>query len=125
MRLMTAASTRQLASAPFELVSDRRSRVILRSALVAVLVCLALVAGLRIYAEASAPASRLGAAQLENATLRSELAQVRAELEFERATHAALDQQVTALNEQVSDLSSQLNFFNAQNGRSRNSGSRN
>jgi hypothetical protein len=44
---------------------------------------------------------------------------LRAELELERATRTALEQQVMELNAQASELASQLNFFNAQSGRTR------
>ncbi len=119
MRPATLASTRQLASAPLEVVSDRRARAALRSALVFVLVGLAFVAGLRQYADAQHPAARMQALLSENAGLRAELARLETELELERATHAALDREVAGLNEQLSDLNSQLTFFNAQSGRPR------
>lgn len=119
MRLAALPSTRRLASAPLEVVSDRRARAALRSALVFVLVGLALVAGLRQYADARHPAAQMQALLAENAGLRAELSRLETELELERATHAALDREVAGLNEQLSDLNSQLTFFNAQNGRPR------
>jgi len=125
VRPATLASTRQLASAPLEVVSDRRARAALRSALVFVLVGLAFVAGLRQYADAQHPAARMQALLSENAGLRAELARLETELELERATHAALDREVAGLSEQLSDLNSQLTFFNAQSGRPRGARSSN
>jgi uncharacterized small protein (DUF1192 family) len=116
---MTGASTRQLASAPLELVSDRRARVLMRTALVAVLVALAAAAGLRLYAggaEALAGRDRL---RQENAALRTNVSRLEAELEFERATRSALDAQVAELNRRIADLDRELAFVHAQNGRPR------
>ncbi len=81
-------------------------------------------AGLRLYADAPGPTARVSALQQENASLGEELARLRAELVFERATRVALEQQVTELNERSSELESQLNFFNAQSGRTRAAHSR-
>jgi septal ring factor EnvC (AmiA/AmiB activator) len=125
VRLATVPSTRRLASAPLEVVSDRRARAALRSALVVVLVGLAIVAGARLYAEAQAPTSRIRALQDDNAALQAEIVRLETELELERATRAALDREVAGLNEQLGDLSNQLTFFNAQSGRSRSDRSSN
>jgi hypothetical protein len=113
------ADTWHLATSRLEIISDRKARIALRAVLVAVLVSLAALAGLRLYADAPGPAARVSALQQENASLGEELARLRAELVFERATRVALEQQVTELNERSSELESQLNFFNAQSGRTR------
>jgi septal ring factor EnvC (AmiA/AmiB activator) len=118
------ADTWHLATSRLEIISDRRSRIALRTVLVAVLVALAALAGLRLYAGAAGPVARVATLQQQNASLSAELARLRAELELERATRAALEQQVAELNEQASELASQLNFFNAQSGRPRTSHSR-
>ena len=124
MKTGIAADTWHLATSRLEIISDRKARIALRTVLVAVLVSLAALAGLRLYADASGPAARVSALQQENASLGEELARLRAELVLERATRVALEQQVTELNERASGLESQLNFFNAQSGRTRASHSR-
>ncbi len=124
MRAGIEADTWHLTTSRLEIISDRRARVALRGVLVAVLVSLALLAGLRLYADAAGPVARASKLQQENASLNAELARLRAELELERATRAALEQQVMELNAQSSELASQLNFFNAQSGRSRTSRAR-
>jgi uncharacterized protein YlxW (UPF0749 family) len=113
------ADTWHLATSRLEIISDRKAQIALRTMLVAVLVSLAMLAGLRLYADAAGPAARAAVLQQENASLRSELVQLRAELEIERATRSALEQQVIELNAHASELASQLNFFNAQSGRPR------
>jgi uncharacterized small protein (DUF1192 family) len=113
------ADTWHLATSRLEIISDRKARIALRTILVAVLVSLGALAGLRLYADASGPAARVSALQQENALLGDELARLRAELVLEQATRVALEQQVTDLNERVGELDSQLNFFNAQSGRKR------
>ena len=124
MKTGIAADTWHLATSRLEIISDRKARIALRIVLVAVLVSLAALAGLRLYADASGPAARVSALEQENASLDEELARLRAELVLERATRVALEQQVTELNERASGLESQLNFFNAQSGRTRASHSR-
>lgn len=119
MKAGIEADTWHLATSRLEIISDRKARIALRTVLVAVLVSLGALAGLRLYADASGPAARASALHQENAVLGEELARLRAELVLERATRAALEQQVTDLNERVSELDSQLNFFNAQSGRNR------
>lgn len=119
MKAGIEADTWHLATSRLEIISDRKARIALRTVLVAVLVSLGALAGLRLYADASGPAARASALRQENALLGEELARLRAELVLERATRAALEQQVTDLNERVSELDSQLNFFNAQSGRNR------
>ena len=124
MKAGIEANTWHLATSRLEIISDRRSRIALRVVLVAVLVALAALAGLRLYADAAGPVARAAALQQQNASLSAELARLQAELELERATRAALEQQVAELNEQASELASQLNFFNAQSGRPQDSRSR-
>jgi septal ring factor EnvC (AmiA/AmiB activator) len=119
MRARTDLFTWHLTTVPVEIISDRKARIALRTVLVTVLVFLAVLAGLRMYAEAAGPAARMAALQERNAALGAELERLQAELALERATRAALEQQVTALNSQASELASQLNFFNAQSGRPR------
>ena len=124
MKAGIEADTWHLATSRLEIISDRKARIALRAVLVAVLVSLAALAGLRLYADAPGPAARVSALQQENASLGADLARLRAELVFERATRVALEQQVTELNERSSELESQLNFFNAQSGRTRAAHSR-
>lgn len=124
MKAGIEADTWHLATSRLEIISDRKARIALRTVLVAVLVSLAALAGLRLYADASGPAARVSALQQENASLGEELAGLRAELVLERATRVALEQQVTDLNERASELESQLNFFNAQSRRNRGAQSR-
>jgi cell division protein FtsB len=116
---MMYASTRHLTSARLEVVADARARRVLRSILVAVLVALAVVAAARLLADGAAVTRQRSDLQRENSGLRAEVARLSAELEIERATHAALDQQVGVLNQQVSELESRLAFVNAQRNRGR------
>ena len=116
---MTAAHTRRLASAHWEVVADARPRALLRAALVAVLVMVGLAAGLKMVADAAGAAGERSRLVQENAGLRTELARREAELQIERATRAALDQQVADLNDEVAELERQLAFVNAQRGRTR------
>jgi septal ring factor EnvC (AmiA/AmiB activator) len=111
---MTAADTRRLASARFEVVSDARARGFMRAALIGVLLVVALVAGLRLLADGTAVANERARLQHENSALRVEVARLEAELELERATHAGLDAQVGELNGQVAELERQLAFVRAQ-----------
>ena len=124
MKAGIEADTWHLTTSRLEIISDRKARIALRTVLVAVLVSLAALAGLRLYAGASGPAARVSALQQENASVGEELARLRAELVLERATRVALEQQVTDLNERASELESELNFFNAQSGRNRAAHSR-
>jgi septal ring factor EnvC (AmiA/AmiB activator) len=116
---MIAADRRRLASARFEVVSDARARRLMRTALVTVLVVVALAAGLRLIADGAAAADERARLQQENSGLRAERARLAAELELERATHAGLEAQVRALHEQAAELERQLAFVNAQRARSR------
>lgn len=116
---MTATSTRHLTSARLEVVSDARVRLLMRGVLVAVLVVLSAIAGLRLLADGASATQHRNRLQQENAGLRTEVARLEAELQIERATHAALDEQVGALDRQVTELESQLAFVNAQRNRGR------
>ena len=111
---MIDADTRRLASARFEVVSDARARSLMRAALVAVLLVVALIAGLRLLADGAAVANERARLQQENSGLRADMARLEAELELERATHAGLDTQVGDLSRQVAELERQLAFVNAQ-----------
>jgi uncharacterized small protein (DUF1192 family) len=124
LKVGAAADTWHLATSRLEIISDRRSRIALRAVLVAVLVSLAVLVGLRLYSEIAEPRVNASTLQQENASLGEEVARLRAELVLERATRAALEQEVTEINERTSELESQLNFFNAQSGRPRTSRSR-
>lgn len=119
MKAGIAANTWHLTTSRLEIISDRKARMALRIVLVAVLVSLAMLAGLGLYKDAAGPAARVTALQQQNASLNAEVVRLRAELELERATRTALEQQVMELNSQASELASQLNFFNAQSGRTR------
>jgi len=116
---VTATSTRHLTSARLEVVSDARVRLLMRGVLVAVLVVLSAIAGLRLLADGASATQHRNRLQQENAGLRTEVARLEAELQIERATHAALDEQVGALDRQVTELESQLAFVNAQRNRGR------
>lgn len=116
---MTTAYTRQLASARLEVVSDLRARKVMRSILLAVLVVLATVEGVRLLADTTAAAGQRSRLQHENSKLRTEVAELQGELQLERATHAALDQQVAGMNDQVAELERQLAFVSAQRTRVR------
>ena len=112
-------STRRLASARVELASDLRARTLLRSVLVAVLVALAITAGLRLLSDGATTSAQRAELQQENSALRTEVARLQAELDLERATREALGRQVGELNQQVADLDSQVEFFHTQSGRPR------
>lgn len=122
---MTGGSTRDLTSAPLEVVSDRRPRALMRTALVGVLIALAAAGGLRLYAgSADAIAGRERLTQ-ENSALQAELARLQAEFELERATRSALDAEVAELNRRIADLDRELAFVQAQAGRPRRAASSN
>ena len=116
---MTGGDTRQLATARWEVVSDAPARNRMRTALVAVLVVVGLAAVLRLLADGANSAGQRDRLLQDNAGLRTEVARLGAELEVERATRAALDQQVAELHQQVAELERQLAFVNAQRGRAR------
>ena len=122
---MTGASTRQLTSAPLELVSDHRARVLMRATLVAVLVALATAAGLRLYADGAGVLAGRDQLRQENSGLQADVARLESELELERATRAALDAQVAELNGRIAELDRELAFVRAQNGRPRRAGTTN
>ncbi len=116
---MTTACTRQLASARFELASDLRARTIMRTSLVSVLVVLAVIEGMNLYAGGAATLVVRSRLQQENSGLRTDVARMQTELQLERATNAALDRQVAELSHQVADLERQIAFINAQRTRVR------
>jgi septal ring factor EnvC (AmiA/AmiB activator) len=117
--MITRSPTRQLASAPLQLVYGARSGLPLRALAAVAVACVVLGAGYLHYAGSNSPAARFAAVESEKRVLESELAQLRAELEIERATRAALDQQLADLNQQLGELTRQINFVNAQSGRAR------
>jgi uncharacterized small protein (DUF1192 family) len=102
-----------------ELASDLPARTLLRSVLVAVLVALAITAGLRLLSDGATTAAQRAELQQENSALRTEVARLQAELDLERATREALGRQVGELSQQIADLDSQVEFFHAQSGRPR------
>ena len=116
---MTGDDTQRLTTARWEVVSDAPARTRMRTALVAVLVAVGLAAVLRLLAGGADSAGQRERLLAENAGLRSEVARLGAELDVERATRAALGQQVAELHRQVADLERQQAFVNAQRGRSR------
>jgi uncharacterized small protein (DUF1192 family) len=109
-------STRRLTGAPFELVSNRRAQSVLRMVLVCVLVGLGAVLGLRLYADVGAASSNGLLLERRNAALTEEIAHLRADLDFERATRSALDSQVIELTARIAELEAQLRFVHAQGG---------
>lgn len=116
---MTIDGTQRLTTARWEVVSDAPARTRMRAALVAVLVAVGLAAVLRLLAGGADSVGQRDRLVQENAGLRTEVARLGAELDVERATRAALDQQVAELHRQVADLERQLAFVNAQRGRAR------
>lgn len=113
--------TRHLAAARWEVVSDAPARTYMRAALVAVLVVVGVAAVMRLLAAGADSAGQRGDLLRDNEGLRTEVARLGAELDVERATRAALDQQVIELHQQVAELERQLAFVNSQRGRSRTS----
>jgi hypothetical protein len=109
---MAARSTRFLTEARVELVpsSQRGLALLLGGAGLAA----AAVMGLMQFGGAAAPFSRVGALERENEALRAEVAKLGVEIEVERATRTALDQQVADLNGQVVELTSQVEFYRAK-----------
>jgi len=122
---MTSATTRRLAAARLEIVSDLRARSTMRAVLVAVLVAVAATAALRWLGEGAAAANRQRQLQQENAALQVSVARLEAELQLERATHTALDEQLAELNQRLADADRQLAFVRAQDDRSRRAVARN
>lgn len=122
---MTSATTRRLAAARLEIVSDLRARSTMRAVLVAVLVAVAAAAALRWLGEGAVAANRQRQLQQENAALQVSVARLDAELQLERATHAALDAQLAELNQRLADADRQLAFVRAQDDRSRRALARN
>ena len=118
MKAGSGGDTWHLATSRLEIVSDRKARVALRTLLGSVLLALGILAGLRLYTEAAGPVAHASALAARNASLDAELARLRADLELQRATRAALEQQVVELEARASQLASELNFVKAQGGRS-------
>lgn len=110
--VLAARSTRFLTEARVEVAPA--SRRMLGMALGGAALALVATAGLVLMGGAAAPFSRARTLEAENAALRSDLSRLRVELDIERATRAALDQQVAELNGQVGDLSSQVDFYRAK-----------
>ena len=118
MKAGIEADTWHLTTSRLEIISDRKARIALRTILVAVLVSLGVLAGLRLYADAAGPAARVTALQQENALLDDEVARLRAELVLERR-RVSRSSSKSPTSTKGSELDSQLNFFNAQSGRKR------
>lgn len=114
---MIATSTRRLTSVQLALVPGNRRRQLLRAALLALLVMLAGITGLRLLADVAADAGERSRLRQESSGLRIATARLQAELELERATRAALESQVANLQREVTELEQQLAFVNAQRGR--------
>lgn len=110
--VLAARSTRFLTEARVEVAPA--SRRMLGMALGGAALALVATACLVLMGGAAAPFSRARTLEAENAALRSDLSRLRVELDIERATRAALDQQVAELNGQVGELSSQVDFYRAK-----------
>ena len=117
-----ARSSRFLTESRFELVPASR---LPRGVAVAAAV-LAFVAVLAVARSGGLGAALSGADALaaENAALAEEVSKLRVELDIERATREALDQQVAELNGRVVELNGQVELYRAKGGaqRARTSG---
>lgn len=111
---MRATHARRLTSARLEVVSDQRARRVLQVFAVVALVAIAGFEGARLMNDGSSAAGRRDELERSSAALRSQVAGLQAELQLERATHAALDRQVADLGRQVAELERQLAFVSAQ-----------
>ena len=111
--------TLRIATARLEFTRDRRFDRALQVTAVAALVVLVVLIGRHLHAETQAAGTAVSELRRENATLRTDLARARTELELERATRAALTRQVAALNEETTELERRLGFFNDQSSRPR------
>jgi hypothetical protein len=111
MAVATRAS-RFLTETRFELVPA--SRLPVRGIAVAVGAAIAAALVLLQFGTGGSPFAGAGALQAENASLGNELAQLRVEMDVERATRAALEGQVAELNAQVVELTSQVEFYRAK-----------
>ena len=116
---MTAASTRELTTVQLALVPGNGRRPLLRVALLALLVTIAAAGGLRLLADAAADAGERSRLRQESSGMRVATARLQAELDLERATRAALEDQVAGLQRKITELEQQLAFVNAQRGRAR------
>jgi septal ring factor EnvC (AmiA/AmiB activator) len=104
-------SSRFLTEARIELVPAAR----LPLGGIVIAACLAVaVAFLLLQSGDGSPFARSGRLAAENASLRNELAQLRVEMDVERATRAALEQQLADLNAQVVEMTSQVEFYRAK-----------
>jgi hypothetical protein len=110
--VLAARSTRFLTEAHVEVAPASRRTV--GMALGGAALALAVIAGLVLLGGDAAPFSRAQTLEAENAALRNGLSRLRVELDIERATRAALDQQVAELNGKVGELSSQVEFYRAK-----------
>jgi hypothetical protein len=109
-----ASQARHLASARLEVVADQRAKRTLRLIVVAAILCLAAVEGMRLLHDGTSAAGQRGSLESANAALRAQVAGLQAELQLERATRAAVDRQAAELGRQVAELERQLAFVNAQ-----------
>ncbi len=109
---VTARSSRFLTEARFELVPTSRPAV--RGVAIAAGAAVAVTLILLQFGTGGSPFARAGALEVENASLRSELAQLRVEMDVERATRAALEEQVAELNSHVVEMTSQVEFYRAR-----------
>jgi TolA-binding protein len=115
----SSAATRRLSSARLELVSARRLRIGLQSAVLVALLALLGTLALHNYANGGTSTSSLRDLQARSIALEAEGARLRTELAMERATRSSLEQQIVALNERIVELSGQIDFRNAQRDRQR------
>ena len=116
---MSAGDTMRISTARLEFSRDRRFDRVLQVTAVAALVVLVFLIGRQLHAATQAAADSVSDLRRENASLRSDLARVRTELELERATRIALTRQVATLNEETTELERRLGFFNSQSPRQR------
>lgn len=112
MMSLADRSTRHLTEARIELAPA--SRLAVRRSLAGVAVALIVVMGLMQFGGPGVPLSQVGRLEAENATLRTELSELRVELDIERATRTALDQQMAELNGQLGELASQVDFYRSK-----------
>ena len=109
---VASRASRFLTEARFELVPA--SRLPVRGIAVAAGAAIAAAFILFQFGTGGSPFARAGALAAENASLRNELAQLRVEMDVDRATRAALEDQVAELNAQVVEVTSQVEFYRAK-----------
>jgi septal ring factor EnvC (AmiA/AmiB activator) len=117
--MMGRTTACDLTTARIRLASDLKAQTALRWVLAVALVLLAAGAALRLFADGAGTTTRRAALEEQNSALRAEAERLKAELELERATRAALDRQVVELNEQITEAERQLGFLKAQGGGAR------